>query len=105
MELSFLFPVDLFDLTGSDNAGRPLIIVVGSALPAKSLSPERLLFYVIRVMDQPVESDYALIYIHTGASSENRFFFFSLSILDLLFFFFFDKLDLHLLFFEELIEH
>jgi len=57
---------------GSDNAGRPLIIVVGSALPAKSLSPERLLFYVIRVMDQPVESDYALIYIHTGASSENR---------------------------------
>eukprot|EP01114_Cavostelium_apophysatum_P016541 TRINITY_DN4728_c0_g1_i1.p1 TRINITY_DN4728_c0_g1~~TRINITY_DN4728_c0_g1_i1.p1 ORF type:complete len:615 (+),score=174.42 TRINITY_DN4728_c0_g1_i1:70-1914(+) len=57
---------------GNDTAGRPVIVVLYANLPVKSVNMDRLLLYVISVMDSIVKSDYSIVFVQTNGSSANR---------------------------------
>lgn len=57
---------------GTDTAGRPIVMVVPAHLPVKKIDFDKLLLFVIHVMDSLVEREYSLVYVQSGASSQNR---------------------------------
>eukprot|EP00462_Mataza_sp_D1_P025002 CAMPEP_0175135100 /NCGR_PEP_ID=MMETSP0087-20121206/8533_1 /TAXON_ID=136419 /ORGANISM="Unknown Unknown, Strain D1" /LENGTH=519 /DNA_ID=CAMNT_0016417709 /DNA_START=61 /DNA_END=1620 /DNA_ORIENTATION=+ len=59
--------------SGVDHSGRPIIIFVASLVPAKTVDLERIMLYIIKVMDPIVESDFNIIYVHTNFRSQNKF--------------------------------
>jgi hypothetical protein len=59
-------------MQGQDKERRPVIIVVGSHMPAKRVDLERVLMFIISKMDRIVESDYSIIYVHSNISAENK---------------------------------
>eukprot|EP01090_Pellita_catalonica_P023773 TRINITY_DN9973_c0_g1_i2.p1 TRINITY_DN9973_c0_g1~~TRINITY_DN9973_c0_g1_i2.p1 ORF type:complete len:443 (-),score=69.11 TRINITY_DN9973_c0_g1_i2:905-2170(-) len=71
-DFSDIEPLDIVYRGGLDSFRRPVIVVIASHIPAKRLDPERLLLYIIRVMDEIVEKDYTLVYCHTQMSGANR---------------------------------
>jgi Rho GTPase-activating protein 1 len=56
----------------SSSDGLPIVVVVASALPAKSVDLEMVLLLAISVLDPIVEQNYVLVYVHTGLTSDNR---------------------------------
>ncbi|XP_005090009.1 protein GDAP2 homolog isoform X2 [Aplysia californica] len=58
--------------TGVDHFGRPIVVFVGKNYPAQTADPEKVLLYLIRVMDPVVETDFVLVYFHTLTSGANQ---------------------------------
>jgi hypothetical protein len=71
-DLSDIAALNLIYTSGTDLQGRQVLMVLGSHLPAETVDLERVLLYIIRVMDRLVNRPYVLIYIHSEFSSENR---------------------------------
>jgi len=58
--------------TGTDDYGRPIIVMIGANIPARKIDLERVMLYMIKVMDPVVEGDYVLVYVHTNISADNK---------------------------------
>jgi len=58
--------------SGYDKEGRPIIVFLASRVPAKIASLERILLYILKVLDPIVVKDYSILYVHTGFRSENQ---------------------------------
>jgi len=57
--------------SGYDISLRPILVIVASLIPAKTVDLNRLLLFFMKVLDPFVNQDYVLIYVHTNAGSEN----------------------------------
>jgi len=57
--------------SGYDNFNRPIIVIVASLIPAKTVDLEKLLLFFIKILDPVVDQDYVLIYVHTNTGTEN----------------------------------
>ncbi|RHZ20452.1 hypothetical protein DYB37_001637 [Aphanomyces astaci] len=58
---------------GVDHAGAPVLMVVGKHLPSSSVDLDRVLLYVIHVMDAVVEQKYSVrlvVYAHGGVTDQ-----------------------------------
>ncbi|KAL4642123.1 rho GTPase-activating protein 1 [Arapaima gigas] len=63
----------IVEVAGDDNFGRKVIVVSACRMPpTHELNHYMLLQYLKHTLDQYVESDYTLIYFHTGLTSENK---------------------------------
>jgi O-acetyl-ADP-ribose deacetylase (regulator of RNase III) len=72
-DLSEIARHNLIYPSGVDQQGRPVVVVVGSHFPTKQ-TPELLslvLLYVIRVMDNIVNKDYVIVYLHSNMTQEH----------------------------------
>jgi len=58
--------------TGVDKMGRPIIVFIGRNLPAQKADPEKVLLYLIRVMDPVVDDDFVVVYFHTQSTGANQ---------------------------------
>jgi len=57
--------------SGYDVNLRPILVIVASLIPAKTVDLNKLLLFFISVLDPFVSQDYVLIYVHTNAGSDN----------------------------------
>jgi len=72
-DLSEIARCNLIYPSGADQAGRPVVVVVGTHFPTQQTPEllERILLYVIRVMDPIVNKDYAIVYLHSNMSQDH----------------------------------
>lgn len=71
-DLSDLAALNFVYQSGCDGEGRPIICLVASHLPAATADLNRVLLYLIKVLDPLVQNDYNIIYFHTNITSANR---------------------------------
>mmetsp|Transcript_19345 Transcript_19345/g.28834 ORF Transcript_19345/g.28834 Transcript_19345/m.28834 type:complete len:617 (+) Transcript_19345:42-1892(+) len=74
MNLSDMARRNIIFQSGETTLGRPVIVIVGKHFPpSKSYEEmERFFLYVIRTMDNIVEKNYIVVYLHTGLRSAQR---------------------------------
>jgi len=65
-ELNFIYE------SGQDATGRPNIVFVASHIPVTTINMERVLMYMVRVLDPVVSKDFNVIYFHSNFSSNNK---------------------------------
>jgi len=58
--------------SGQDATGRPNIVFVASHIPVATVNMERVLIYMVRVLDPVVNKDFNVIYFHSNFSSSNK---------------------------------
>ncbi|XP_033107037.1 protein GDAP2 homolog [Anneissia japonica] len=58
--------------TGVDIFGRPIVITIGKNFPAGNIDRDKVLLYLIHVLDPIVSKDYIVVYFHTQSTSENQ---------------------------------
>lgn len=51
--------------------GRPILVYVARNLPTRDVDLDRVLLYMLLVLDPIVSTDYVMLYLHTDAGSEN----------------------------------
>lgn len=77
-DLSDIARMNIIYQSGKDTLGRPIVVVIGSHLPMSTSSSdiqavlERVLLYIIRIMDPIVEKEYLLVYIHSNMKDEQQ---------------------------------
>jgi hypothetical protein len=59
-------------LNGEDRHGRPVVVFVGRRLNFNDVDPEKVLVYLISVLDQIVNRDYVVIYFHSLTQAQNH---------------------------------
>jgi hypothetical protein len=59
-------------LSGTDAAGRDVVVFVAQNLPASADQLERVLLYLIHLLDPVVNRDYTVVYFHTDIKAENK---------------------------------
>jgi Rho GTPase-activating protein 1 len=57
---------------GVDFSNRPIIVLIGSRVPAKKISLDMFILYTLSTMDPIVEKEYSIVYVHSGMTSENK---------------------------------
>ena len=57
---------------GVDSGGRPIVLFCGANLPATTVDMDRVLLFLVRLMDPIVSAPYVVVYLHTNLSDENR---------------------------------
>ncbi|ETW08248.1 hypothetical protein H310_00885 [Aphanomyces invadans] len=62
----------LIHRAGVDHAGAPVLMVVGKNLPSEAVDLDRVLLYVIHVMDAVVDRKYSVVYAHGGVIDQNQ---------------------------------
>ncbi|XP_075044292.1 rho GTPase-activating protein 1 [Mixophyes fleayi] len=63
----------IVEVAGDDNCGRKIVLFNACRLPpCHQLDHVKLLAYLKHTLDQYVESDYTLIYLHHGLTSDNK---------------------------------
>ncbi|XP_076445634.1 protein GDAP2 homolog [Babylonia areolata] len=58
--------------SGVDRHGRPVIVFVGSNISVKDVDMQRVLLYMVKVMDTVVDTPYVVVYFHTLTSGANH---------------------------------
>ncbi|XP_054164230.1 protein GDAP2 homolog [Oppia nitens] len=58
-------------ISGEDVMGRPVVVIVGKRFRADTMSNERTLMYLIRLLDPIVTKEYIVIYFHSMTQKEN----------------------------------
>jgi len=66
MDLSDVARLSVIYESGKDSHGRPVVVIVGSRLPAIRTQLDRVFMYIIRVMDKITDNPYVLVYLHTN---------------------------------------
>ena len=69
-DLSDIAALELIYLAGEDALGRPTYIFMESHLPNRKMDLERVLMYLIKILDPVVDAEYVLIYINRQSSAE-----------------------------------
>lgn len=57
---------------GKDKKGRPIVMLVAAHLNPKTLDLDSFLLYIIHLLDNLVNNEYSVVYVHSGASSANK---------------------------------
>jgi hypothetical protein len=63
---------NFLDIAGTDLQGRKIILFIASKIPAKIASHDRILLFLIKMLDPIVVEDYVLVYVHANFRSENQ---------------------------------
>ncbi|CAK4675597.1 hypothetical protein LEN26_011562 [Aphanomyces euteiches] len=71
-DLQDIAKLKLIYRAGLDHAGAPVLMVVGKNLPVDAVDLERVMLYIIRVMDAVVERKYTVIYAHGEVTEANQ---------------------------------
>ena len=71
-ELEDIAALGILSRAGADSLGRPVVLFAGAALPVAEVDMERVLLYMVRVLDPIVERPYVIVYLHTGVTDANR---------------------------------
>ena len=71
-DLSDIAKLGFIYKSGRDVDGRIVIVIVARHLPAKKINMDRVLLYIIRVMDAIVEREYSIVYVHSTMKSQNQ---------------------------------
>ena len=71
-DLSDIAKLGFIYKSGRDINGRTIIVIVARHLPAKAIDMNRVLLYIIRVMDSIVEREYSIVYVHSTMQSQNQ---------------------------------
>lgn len=71
-DLSDLAKYNFIYESGTDTSGRPVVVIVANKVPAATVDLERILLYMIKILDPIVEHDYTVLYCHTNIQSENK---------------------------------
>eukprot|EP01112_Ceratiomyxa_fruticulosa_P011737 TRINITY_DN3210_c0_g2_i1.p1 TRINITY_DN3210_c0_g2~~TRINITY_DN3210_c0_g2_i1.p1 ORF type:complete len:534 (+),score=95.25 TRINITY_DN3210_c0_g2_i1:237-1838(+) len=71
-DLSDIAQMNIIYQSGVDQLGRPVVIIVGHHIPARKVDMERVLMYMIRIMDPIVDKDYVIVYLHTFMTSDHQ---------------------------------
>lgn len=58
-------------ISGADRLGRPVVVFVGKRFNASLANFERVMMYIISVLDTIVEKDYVVVYFHTLTAKED----------------------------------
>lgn len=58
--------------TGVDIYGRPIIVFVARNFPAHSINLNKVLLYVIHLLDSVVNRDFIVVYFHTMSTTDNQ---------------------------------
>eukprot|EP01119_Soliformovum_irregulare_P008996 TRINITY_DN22107_c0_g1_i1.p1 TRINITY_DN22107_c0_g1~~TRINITY_DN22107_c0_g1_i1.p1 ORF type:complete len:423 (-),score=94.69 TRINITY_DN22107_c0_g1_i1:163-1404(-) len=72
MDFTELKQLNLISHPGFDTAGRPIALIVQAHLPEKNVDFDRLLLYVISVMDPITEKEYSIVLVQSGSTFANR---------------------------------
>ncbi|KDO18967.1 hypothetical protein SPRG_14804 [Saprolegnia parasitica CBS 223.65] len=71
-DFSDMAELQLIYKAGVDHAGVPVVLVVGRHLPARHIDLDRVLLYVIHVMDGLADRVYNVVYLHGGVDEDNQ---------------------------------
>ncbi|GMI30816.1 hypothetical protein TeGR_g3626, partial [Tetraparma gracilis] len=71
-DLSDIAKLGFIYKSGRDINGRIVVVIVARHLPAKAIDMNRVLLYIIRVMDTIVEREYSVVYVHSQMQSQNQ---------------------------------
>jgi len=71
-DLSDIAKLGFIYKSGRDINGSTIIVIVARHLPAKAIDMNRVLLYIIRVMDSIVERSYSIVYVHSAMQSQNQ---------------------------------
>lgn len=71
-DLSDMADLNFIYESGQDATGRPNIVFVASHIPVATVDMERVLLYMVRVLDPVVNKDFNVIYFHSNFSSNNK---------------------------------
>lgn len=73
-DLSDIARMNIIYNSGKDSMGRPIVVVLGSNLPSNASEQqlERVLLYIIKIMDPIVEREYLLVYLHTNMKDDQQ---------------------------------
>ncbi|KAH9084864.1 hypothetical protein Ae201684P_002101 [Aphanomyces euteiches] len=71
-DLQDIAKLKLIYRAGVDHAGAPVLMVVGKNLPVDAVDLERVMLFIIRVMDAVVERKYTVIYAHGEVTEANQ---------------------------------
>lgn len=73
LDFSHIARHQIVEVAGDDNYGRKVIIISACRLPpSHQLNHKALLQYLKYTLDKYVESDYSVVYLHYGLTSENK---------------------------------
>eukprot|EP00106_Octopus_bimaculoides_P006839 XP_014774281.1 PREDICTED: protein GDAP2 homolog [Octopus bimaculoides] len=56
---------------GVDRFGRPVLVFIGKNLPVNHIDLEKVLQYIVQVMDSIADTKYSVIYLHTLTTTDN----------------------------------
>jgi hypothetical protein len=62
----------LYMCIGVDSSGRAIVVFVASQLPAQPENMDRILLYMLSVLDPIVANDYNVIYLHALLANHNK---------------------------------
>ncbi|EQC40656.1 hypothetical protein SDRG_01734 [Saprolegnia diclina VS20] len=71
-DFSDMAELQLIYKAGVDHAGVPVVLVVGRNLPARHIDLDRVLLYVVHVMDGLTDRVYNVVYLHGGVDEDNQ---------------------------------
>jgi hypothetical protein len=71
-DLSDIAKLGFIYKSGRDVNGRVIVVIVARHLPVNAIDMNRVLLYIIRVMDSIVERDYSVVYVHSNVQSANQ---------------------------------
>lgn len=71
-DLSDIAKLGFIYKSGRDLGGRMVVVIVARRLPAVSIDMNRVLLYIIRVMDSIVDKEYSIVYVHSTMKSKNQ---------------------------------
>eukprot|EP00124_Ichthyophonus_hoferi_P005576 Ihof_evm2s847 gene=Ihof_evmTU2s847 len=65
--------LDIIQAGGTDMLGRPVVVFSSCRLPGPGvINMDALIEYMVLQLDKVVESDYVIVYLHAGMSSDSR---------------------------------
>jgi len=70
-DLSEVSGVGFLYQSGYDRLGRPVIVLCGKWFPVEQVDMDKVILYIIKLLDSIVENDYVMVYFHTRVASNN----------------------------------
>ena len=71
-DLSDIAALGFIYKSGRDINGRTIVVIVARHLPAQAVDMNRVLLYIVRVMDSIVEKEYSIVYVHSNMQTQNQ---------------------------------
>eukprot|EP01127_Copromyxa_protea_P000141 TRINITY_DN10139_c0_g1_i1.p1 TRINITY_DN10139_c0_g1~~TRINITY_DN10139_c0_g1_i1.p1 ORF type:complete len:510 (-),score=103.15 TRINITY_DN10139_c0_g1_i1:144-1589(-) len=74
IDLSDIARLGMIYVSGKDPFGRPIVVIVGSKLPAKVSVGimDKIFTYLIKIMDPIVNKEYVVVYLHTFMDDKDK---------------------------------
>lgn len=70
-DLSEVAQRSVFYRSGIDQMGRPVFVLVGLHLPKAEEELEKVLAYIVRILNPTINKDFVVVYLHTNMAQES----------------------------------